>query len=279
MIVDTHTHLWESSSQLGLCGDTERQRRYPAASKTSSTYNLHIASEAVDVSFLLGFRSKLLGVDIPNKFIADCSYQYKGSLMGFGSVDPNVDDIASEAEKIRSEYKLYGFVVSPGGQGFHPTSTSALPLYDYAGEHSMPIIIHNGSPFGTPAVEFTNPVLWSQVLRDYSDVNFVFTDMGWPWTDQTLMLLAEYENTFMDLAGLLQRRWVGYQALINASQMNVLDKVFLGSDFPSSGASAAIEAIYSINHLGSNSDLPTIPRQKLHGIVERNVVELLIADV
>jgi len=275
IIVDCHAHLWESTSQLGKSARSWRLSSHPSAGKAVSSHDLMMAAAPVNVTFLLGFRSELLGVDIPNKFIADCAYQYQQNIIGFGSINPLSGSIRPEAEKIRLEYKLGGFVVSPGGQGFHPACTQAMRLYDYAREYQMPVIIHSGQPFGVPAAEFSYPVLWSPVFREFPEVKFVFTDMGWPWVDQSVMMLSEFENVFMDLAGLTTQQWVGYQTLIKGYQLGVLDKFFLGSDYPSSGAAATIEALYSINQMVSNTNLPTIPRQRLREIVERDVLGLL----
>lgn len=278
VIVDCHTHLWESAAQLGSCAKPWRLTAHPGIGKSVSSYDLQIAASPVQVTFLLGFRSDLLGVNIPNKFIADCAYQYRKNVIGFGSIDPNRGGIRMEAERMRLDYKLAGFVISPAGQGFHPSSTAAAPIYEYARTHRMPVIIHTGQPFGAPAVEYSSPTLWGPVFREFPEVKFMFTDMGWPWVDQTLMVLGEFENVFMDLAGLTQNPWVGYQTLIKGYQFGVLDKFFLGSDYPTAGAAAAIEAIYSINQIVSNTNLPTIPRQRLREIVERNALELLGID-
>lgn len=275
IIVDCHAHVWESTAQLGASARSWRLSAHPAAGKSVSMYDLKMAATPVNVTFLLGFRSALLGVTIPNKFIADCAYQYRDSIIGFGAVDPAAETVRAEAERIRVEYKLGGFVVSPGGQGFHPSSTAAMPLYEYARVHRMPIIVHNGQPFGTPALEFSSPALWAPILREFPEVKFIFTDMGWPWTDLALVLLGEFENAFMDLAGLNEHPWVGYQTLIKGYQMGVLDKFLLGSDYPGAGAAATIEAIYSVNQTVSNTNLPTIPRQRLREIVERDVLGLL----
>ncbi len=273
--VDCHTHLWEAASQLGRCNSNFRLKSNPSASRLASSYDLIIAAEPVNVSFLLGFRSAMLGVNIPNKFIADCSYQYRERVIGFGGIDPAVDNISEQTEQILKTYNLAGFVISPAAQGFHPNSSRAMQLYDYADEYNAPIIIHNGQPFGTPSAEFSNPVLWTEIVRRYPNVKFVFTDMGWPWSDQLMLLLAEYENVYTDTAGLVQRQWASYQTLVKADQAGVLDKFFLASDFPASNISATIESIYSVNQIASNTNLPTISRQKLKGIVERNVLEIL----
>ncbi len=273
--VDCHTHLWESASQLGKCNNSFRLKNNLAGTRLASSYDLIIASEPVTVSFLLGFRSALLGVDIPNKFIADCAYQYRGRIIGFGGIDPVSDDINVQVKQIIENYRLAGFVISPAGQGFHPCCAQAMRLYDYAEKYNVPIIVHNGQPFGSPAAEFSNPILWTEIVREYTKVKFIFTDMGWPWVDQLLLLLGEYENVYTDTAGLVQKQWVGYQVLVKADQEGVLDKFLLASDFPFSNAAATIESIYSINQFASNTNLPTISRQRLRGIVERNVLDVL----
>lgn len=275
VIVDCHTHIWESTRQLGRCAEPGRLRAYGSAAKSASGYDLQIAGTPVDACFLLGFRSKALGVDIPNKFIGECVSQYPDKTIGFGSIDPEHDKVIDEAERICSEYHLAGFVLSPAGQGFHPASTCVADLYGYAREHAMPIIIHHGAPFGGQFCEFADPVLWAGVFREYSEVKFVLTDMGWPWTDQALLMAAEFENVYVDLAGLVGRTWIAYQVLIKAHQLGLMDRLLLASDFPAAGAAATIEALYNINLLAGSTNLPTVPRQKLNEIVERNSLKLL----
>lgn len=274
-IVDCHTHLWESASQLGMCVSADRLRCYPSAGKAVSSYELIIASEPANVIFLLGFRSSLLEVEIPNRFIADTAYQHRGKIIGFAGIDPNVDNIKQTAEKIRTDYRLAGFVISPSAQGFHPESTKVIPLYEYAQKYNMPIIVHNGSPFGLPAVEFSSPLLWTHILREYSEVKFIFTDMGWGWEDQIILMLTEFNNIYVDLAGFVQKQWQGYTTLLKAYQTGVIEKFLLASDFPASNIKATIEAVYSMNQIASNTNLPIVPRHKLRQIVERNTIETL----
>ncbi len=275
MIVDCHTHIWEATTQLGKCAEPGRMRIFDSAGRSASTYDLGLACEPVDVCFVLGFKSKALGVDIPNKFIADYAYQHQDSVLAFGAIDPVNDDVAAEADRIRKELKMAGFVISPTAQGFNPTSTCAVMLYEYAGEHNMPIFIHQGPPFGGPYCEYSDPGLWASLCREFTNVKLIFTHMGWPWTDQTLLLAAEYENVYIDLAGLANRPWVGYQTLVKANQMSVIDKMLLASGFPVAGAAVAIEAIYSINQMVGSTNFPSVSRQKLGEIVECNTLQKL----
>ena len=48
-----------------------------------------------------------------------------------------------------------------------------------------------------------------------------------------------------------------------------------GSGFPSISAADGIEALYSINQICQGTNLPTIPRECLRGIVQRPTLDLL----
>ncbi|MGB2987449.1 MAG: hypothetical protein WBE26_16415, partial [Phycisphaerae bacterium] len=69
--------------------------------------------------------------------------------------------------------------------------------------------------------------------------------------------------------------WQAYQVLLSAYEYGVMDKLLFGSGFPVAAASYCIEALYSINHLVHGTSLPTIPREHLRGIVERDALSLL----
>jgi len=55
----------------------------------------------------------------------------------------------------------------------------------------------------------------------------------------------------------------------------VMDKLLFGSDFPYRLPAECIEALYSINQLSHGTNLKTIPREQLRGIVERDTLSLL----
>jgi predicted TIM-barrel fold metal-dependent hydrolase len=99
--------------------------------------------------------------------------------------------------------------------------------------------------------------------------------MGHPWTNEANMLLAKHENVYAEISGLLLHPWQAYQALLGAYQYGVMDKLLFGSGFPTRAASYCIEALYSINHIAVGTNLPTIPREQLRGIVERDALSLL----
>jgi predicted TIM-barrel fold metal-dependent hydrolase len=74
---------------------------------------------------------------------------------------------------------------------------------------------------------------------------------------------------------MLQRPWQAYNALVLAHQHQVIDKLLFGSDFPHTSITECIESLYSINQISQGTNLPTVPREALRGIVERDTLNLL----
>ena len=95
-----------------------------------------------------------------------------------------------------------------------------------------------------------------------------------------LVIISSPENLknldkIREISWLLSQPWQAYHALIGAYQFGVMDKLLFGSGFPVTSASNCIEALYSINHLCHGTNLPTIPREHLRGIVQRDALPLL----
>ena len=59
------------------------------------------------------------------------------------------------------------------------------------------------------------------------------------------------------------------------AQFQVIDKLLFGSDFPFTTAGECIETLYTINQIAMGTNMPTVPRESLRQIVERDVLGLL----
>ena len=68
MIVDCHTHIWDSPNRLGDVSAVDRD----AAWLTDAGPQAHEqAAAAVDRCFVLGFVSRHLNAEVPNEMIAE----------------------------------------------------------------------------------------------------------------------------------------------------------------------------------------------------------------
>jgi len=235
------------------------------------------ASEPVGVAFVLGFRSRYLGADISNDFVASYVHSHPERLIGFAGIDPSEPKAAmAEARRAHDELAMRGIAVAPAAQDFHPSSSQAMLVYAAAGELGMPIMFHTGICMtAATKLEYARPLLLDEVARELPDLKIVVAHLGYPWVNETIVLLAKHENVFADISGVLENPWEAYQALSSAYQHGVMHKLLFGSGFPLASASTCIEALYSINHLCHGTNLPTVPREQLRGIVERDALSLL----
>src|SRR5208282_5965801 len=143
MIVDCHTHIWQSPDQLGQLdlGEAPRPgaKRSPRISPSGKSQwrtvpaadpDHHWAESAVvDKSIVLGFKSKYLQAEIPNSYVAEYVNRFPQKLIGFAGIDPTERSAIDELHAARDHLQLRGITLSPANQDFHPCDSRAMRLY------------------------------------------------------------------------------------------------------------------------------------------------------
>jgi predicted TIM-barrel fold metal-dependent hydrolase len=120
--------------------------------------------------------------------------------------------------------------------------------------------------------EFARPYLFDEAMRNYPALTVVFGSMGWPFISETVALLAKQPRAYAEISGLIRHPWDLYQALVQAHQAGVSQKLLFGSGYPFTTAATAIERIYRLNETTSGTHLPAVPRETLRAIVERDAL-------
>ncbi|QOV89602.1 amidohydrolase family protein [Humisphaera borealis] len=309
MIVDCHTHIWESPDQLGQldlggamkpnrkrmsgsAGQTAAAAARPAAagapvapvpgkglwrSIPAADPDHHWAeATSVDKSIVLGFKSRYLQAEIPNRFVAEYVRRFPQKLIGFAGIDPTDDAAVDEVLIAREELKLRGVTISPANQDFHPSDSRAMDVYAACERLGMPVLFHPSGQFTEQSkLEYGRPYLLDEVARSFPNLRMIIAQIGQPWVEESIVMLGKHRHVFADVSGLLSRPWQAYNALVSAHQAGVIDKLLFGSDFPYTNATECIEALYSINQMAQGTNLPVVPREMLRGIVERDSLGLL----
>ena len=281
MIVDCHTHLWQSPDQLGravLGGLPPRRAGSGGGFAVPAADPEHHADSArpVDVSIVLGFKSNFLQADVPNRLVADYVGRDPRRLVGFAGIDPTDDAALDDLAAAHEQLKLGGVTVSPANQDFHPADTRAMDVYAEAQRRRMPVLFHPGGPMTTAGkLSHSRPHLLDEVARSFPDLRIVIAQLGQPWVEEAIALLAKHPHVWADLSTLPQRPWLAYNALVHAHQAGVAEKLLFGSDFPFADAAATIQSLYSLNQLVQGTGLPVVPREVVRGIVERDALEAL----
>jgi len=279
VIVDCHTRIWASPDQLGPGAANWLTRNGGQAGLSADPGDHSAAARDVTKTLVWGFRSRHLRADVPNAFLADYAAQHGDRILAIAAVDPLEDDVMKRLANVARRREFSGVTVSPAAQGFHPAHTRAMGVYEFCQAHALPVFVECGMDFAPKAIlEFARPHLFDEVARTFPELTIVIGSMGSPWAGEAVALLAKQPRVYADLAGLLRRPWAAYQSLLTAHQAGVAEKLLFGSDFPFSTAAEAIERLYRLNEITQGTNLPSVPREALRGIVERDALaELRIA--
>ena len=277
MIVDLHTHLWQSPDQLGEQISKQLRERFAERYEMldAGPQAHEAAMEPVDCAVVLGFRSKYLGADLPNQMLIDYVSKRPDKMIGFAGVDPTETACLPEVEQIPAD-GLSGITISPAAQDFHPVDTRAMAVYEACESLGLPVLLHQGTHHTRDSkMEYARPYLFDEVARTFPKLRLIVAHCGHPWIDETLTLIGKHEHVFADIANIISRPWQLYNVMLQAHQMDATDRLLFGSDFPYKTPGEAIETIYSLNRFVHGTSLPSVPREKLRAIIERDTLGCL----
>ena len=262
MIVDCHTQVWDPRNHLGPPAATLAEHVQPADAAR------HLkAVDPVDRAIVLAFKSRYLDAEIPNRYVAEYVRQYSSKLVGFAGVDPTEPNWLHELRVAHEELGLKGVTISPAMQNYHPTDTRAMRLYEECVRRRLPVLFEQNHRRSAAKLEFAQPVLLDEVAREFPELRVVISHMGYPWIEQTVVLLDKHPHVYADIAGLHLRPWLAYNALLAAHEAEVMGKLLFASDFPHLSPAECIKALYSLNQISHGTNLKAIPREQLRGIV------------
>jgi predicted TIM-barrel fold metal-dependent hydrolase len=124
-------------------------------------------------------------------------------------------------------------------------------------------------------MEYARPYLFDEVARSFPKLKIILAHCGHPWIDETLTLVGKHAGVYAELSNVISRSWQLYNVLLMAHQVGVIDRLLFGSDFPYFTPQEAIETMYSLNRFTQGTNLPSVPREKLRAIVERDALDAL----
>ncbi|MEM6459542.1 MAG: amidohydrolase family protein [Planctomycetota bacterium] len=274
MIVDLHTRTWDRPEAMGasVAATVRRRRGEPWESVDASDAAHAKATGPVAVAAVLGFESGLLEASIDAEAVAEAVAARPGRRVGFVGIDPTLGKAVTRFEAAL-DAGLVGVTVSPAAAGFHPADTRAMELYEAAAARGVPVLIETNAKLAREVrLEFAVPYLLDEVARGFPDLKIVVSSFGLPWIDQGVALMAKHPNVYAEVSGLVVRSWQLYNAMVQAYQSGVMGQVLFGSGFPFCDPPAAIKTLYSVNTTSQGTPLPSVPREQLRTVVERDTL-------
>ena len=256
MVVDCHTHI-------------------KCAAKENLDVSEHIeAAEVVDKCIVLAAPDN--NPEQANVNLSEYVGKYNQKMLGFACINPLTDNVSTRGLKsVTEKLGLKGIVLYCSQGSFHPAHTLAYRLYESAQELALPVFFHN-SPVGPNGfLEFAQPVHLDEIARSFPALKIIIGNMGRPFVEQTLCLLAKHQNVFGDLSVNPDNPWDVFNLVVSAHEQQVFDKLLFGSAFPAARAQQCIETLLGFNRLIGSANLPTVPRENIQQIIERDTLKLL----
>ena len=124
-------------------------------------------------------------------------------FIGFASVDPFRKDALDILEYAFTNLNLKGLKLHPSKQHFYPHDPRLNELYQLCIRYDKPIMFHSGLSWEKDALShFSRPIEFERVAVKFPKLRICLAHFGWPWVQETAMLLLKYTNVYTD-TGLL----------------------------------------------------------------------------
>ncbi len=122
-------------------------------------------------------------------------------FIGFASVDPFDKDACDKLEHAFSTLKLKGLKLNPSRQKFYPNDEALEPIYTICEKYNRPIIFHSGVSLEPNTLsKYSKPIEFEEVAFNHPKLRICLAHFGWPWVQETAMLMLKYPNVYTDTA-------------------------------------------------------------------------------
>lgn len=273
MIVDIRTRAWTGRDPLPSDARVAFSR---SRTETDPTPDGHRRAMAVvDAAVVVGWRAERIGVHIPAAQVAAIVNRDPDRLFGFAGVDATAPGAIDEIDAA-VDMGHVGVTISPADQGCRPTDDRCMAVFEHAARRALPVMVANPGLLHPGSVaEFAQTILLDEAARSFRGLTLVLGDLGSGWIDEALLLAARHERVFVELSGVVARTSTLAATLMQAYERGVLNKVLFGSGFPAETPERAIERLYTLGSFRSNAGMPTVPREAVRSVVERDALSVL----
>ena len=278
MIIDVHAHVFRYPQHF-----TEAFRRQATRARgdvevdlstSHDDYRRHAGEPVRTIVF--GGKAKLSGVWVEDRFVAETVARSPDALIGFLSVDPTQEGWQDELREGHQDLGLQGIKLLSMYAGFRPDDPSVEPLWRYAREHGLPVLLHTGTTFVSQApLECTLPRHLDPVAIRFPDVKIILAHLGHPYEGECVAVIRKHPNVYADLSALHYRPFQLYHSLMLVQEYGVWDKLLFGTDYPFTTVDASLAGLRSLNNLLEGTALPRLDADELESVIYRDSLSIL----
>ena len=278
MIIDVHSHAWEYPAHFS--DDFRQQARRAKAGvemDLTVTYDAYRATAPDDtITIVFGGKAKLSGLWVDDRYVANYVAADPARLIGFLSVDPTQPDWEDELRCGHQELGLRGIKLLSMYAGFRPDESRLDPLWQYATEHRLPVLLHTGTTFVAQApLEFTLPRHLDVVATRFPEVRIIMAHLGHPYEGEAIVTARKHPHVYCDISALHYRPFQFYHSLMLVQEYGIWDKVLFGTDYPFTTVNATLDGLRKLNDMLAGTALPRLSHEAIERLIHRDSLPLL----
>ncbi len=120
-------------------------------------------------------------------------------FIGFAGVDPLHKDAEEDLEYAFEELGLRGLKLHPSRQHFYPSDERLAKIYDICEAYKKPIVFHSGLSWEPNTFsKYSRPAEFEELAALRPGLKICLAHFGWPWVQETAMLMLKYPNVYAD---------------------------------------------------------------------------------
>lgn len=283
MIIDVHSHAWAYPDHFS--DDFRNQaRRARAGVEVDLSIRLEEYRKSAEialteheiVTIVFGGKAKLSGLWVDDRYVANYVAQDPKHLIGFLSLDPTQPGWEREMAEGTHDLGLKGIKLMPMYAGFRPDDERLDPLWRFASEKGLPVLLHTGTTFVAQApLEYTLPRHLDVVATRFPDVRIIMAHLGHPYEGECIVTIRKHPNVYADISALHYRPWQFYNSLMLVQEYGVWNKLLFGTDYPFTTVDATIAGLKSMNSMLAGTALPRLDERQIEAMIQRDSLELL----
>jgi predicted TIM-barrel fold metal-dependent hydrolase len=122
-------------------------------------------------------------------------------FIGFASIDPSASGCLEKLEYAFAELKLRALKLHPARQRFYPGERRLDPVYDICEKYDRPVLFHAGLSLEPDSLaKYARPAEFEELAYRRPKLRICLAHFGWPWVQETAMLMLKYPNVYADTA-------------------------------------------------------------------------------
>ena len=192
----------------------------------------------IDRFVLLPVAVNALGVRRVNEFIVE-EVKRHPEFYGFGTVHPDMEDMAGEIDYIRAS-GLLGVKLHPDMQGINTDDERLFALYERLEQQGMPLFVHCGDE----RRDFSHPRHLRRVIDRFPGLTVIAAHLGgWSKWDDAVEYLGD-TDCYLDISSCMM--FLDAQKVASYVRAFGAHRVLFGTDFPIWDAAGEVKSLLAL---------------------------------